>query len=413
MAMSRRGRILHGVAGLLLLPLLSRPAWGGIYNLADPQPPLIPLSALGRTAPPFEKVNDGVAGLGTVRDGVRGPTGPTALRQAYEAQEAELRRLKHSRGLTTSETVSFTACLLRMGRHPEALVVLDEALRRATPDDPGRFLLLLHQAMAYDQQPELRQRALDTQEQALKSWPGLWAGWSREELTWHCRAEKYQLQLMKQRQLQERPGDGQRLKETIDAIFPRVRFVGVSGRYEAGGIAPAQMAELPPDAEALVVQLFLWQPTDPRLRWLYAELLNARGQVPPALKFLTVSSDEGLSSIAEVRLHRRILAESLKAWEQLQNRDTLRQLLWLGSARPGSSGVGIAPALVELPALAPLRQAEPVIPGGTVPPGPASGTALPDWQVLGTGIFAGVFLALIGVFQVQHWQRRKARLPHP
>src|SRR5207244_12073881 len=57
-----------------------------------------------------------------------------------------------------------------------------------------------------------------------------------------------------------------------------LRFVGDREKYEAGSIARAEKAKLPPDAVEIVEQLLIWLPHDDRLFWLLGELLNARGE---------------------------------------------------------------------------------------------------------------------------------------
>jgi hypothetical protein len=417
--MSRGWRLLIMALGGLLLGATSS-ARAGIYNLEEPPWSLQPPYKMVRQPAKPEDVSDQIAKIITIDDNVTRDMEarkrePTPLRTAYVNLEQDLRKRMKTRPLTTAETVSLTACLLRMGRYGEAFGILEKAVANCPPTDPGRFLLLLHQAVAYDQNPELKQRALDLQELALKSWPSAWTGWSKEELDWYYRAEKYQWELMKVRQRQAFPGPiGEQRRATVDALFPRVHYVGLTaikndalsiatawslaaepqpgaagpaasvagsvaalivagnttGGYEAGGIAPSQMAELPVEAEALVVQLLLWHPGDLRLRWLYGELLNTRGDVADALDQLTRCRDQRLDAV-ELHRHRQILNQAPRGPQSTPDKENL-----VPFATPSSQGM-----------------------------------ALPDWQVLGTGVFIGVFLTLIGVFQVQLWQRRRGRLP--
>jgi hypothetical protein len=416
------------LAGLFLGPTAPL-ARAGIYNLEEPPSVYVPPYKQVRQPADPQKVNEQVAKITTIDDNVTRVVEaregkPTALRKAYLELETDLRQRLQKRSLTTAETVSLTACLLRRGRHGDAFAILEKALASCPPTDPGRFLLLLHQAAAYDRDPELKQRALDVQEQALKSWPSAWPGWSKSELDWYYRAEKYEWELMKIRQRQAFPGPlGEQRRASVDALFPRVHFVSmpaigtdvlsiatawglaglapsgssivagplaalgasgaamivaadVTGGYEAGRISPAQMAELPVEAEAIVVQLLIWHPGDIRLRWLYGEMLNTRGEVENAFNQLDRCRQEGLSLNAEVQRHCRVLGEAVRRLKSNPPKET-----------------------VVLP---------PIIPPSSTPT-PAA--PLPEWQVLGTGLLVGVFLTLLGVFQVQQWQRRKARLP--
>ena len=68
----------------------------------------------------------------------------------------------------------------------------------------------------------------------------------------------------------------------LDALFPRVHFVGPSGQYESGMLAAEQWANMPADALTIVKQLVLWFPHDSRLKWLLAELLNAGNDIDGA-----------------------------------------------------------------------------------------------------------------------------------
>src|SRR5206468_3789346 len=76
-------------------------------------------------------------------------------------------------------------------------------------------------------------------------------------------------------------------------------------------IDPEIAKELPPDALELVKQLLLWQPFDQRLLWLYAELMNARGNAGVAAQTLNQLVDSGFSSNV-VKAHRAILLEATK-----------------------------------------------------------------------------------------------------
>lgn len=61
-----------------------------------------------------------------------------------------------------------------------------------------------------------------------------------------------------------------------------VRFVNDAGQYEPGTLAAGERAKLPPEAVAVVQQLLLWFPGDPRLYWLLAELYAADGKLDEA-----------------------------------------------------------------------------------------------------------------------------------
>ena len=70
----------------------------------------------------------------------------------------------------------------------------------------------------------------------------------------------------------------------MDALFDDgknppgpVKFVGASGKFEPGNLAPEEKAKLPKDAIEIVQQLLVWLPEDARLYWLLGELYNAQG----------------------------------------------------------------------------------------------------------------------------------------
>src|SRR5262249_14960861 len=159
------------------------------------------------------------------------------------------------------ERIDLSACYLRLDKASAALRVLE-----AVPQEQRNFLVLANLATAY-QRSGLLERAIPLLEQALKVWPASWPGVTPEQLRWYRRAERYHLTLLKARYQQQLRQPGKEA-DTLDALFPRVRFVGRSGRYEAGELAPEQWDELPPDALQLVTQLVLWLPFDNPLYWM-------------------------------------------------------------------------------------------------------------------------------------------------
>jgi tetratricopeptide (TPR) repeat protein len=379
----RRG--LSVLAGLLALPLYPAAVGAGIYTPGAP-------ASRKALDPPYRQIGkpaaakDVLAGVEDLRllddlaAGTRqGP--PSTLRVAYLSFVDGLEKRRSSgTGLTTTEYASLGGCLLRLGRWSLALAVLEEGLRRAPASEPARFLLHLNMAEACRNNPELLPRALDSQRQALATWPARWTGtgWGREEWAWYRRAEKFDLVLLQHRQREALQGAPAEV--TLDPLFPRVRWVGPSGHYEAGALAVEQLDELPPDAEPLVVQLMLWEPSDTRLLWLYGELLNARGQVPAAFEVLDQCARRGLSG--ELREHRKVLWQAKPAYDK-------------------------AASAAEQQAL--VAQAAPV-PAETRPPeGPprAAAPVLPDWRTLLVGFAVGCLVTLLGVFQWRQLRRRR------
>ena len=89
-----------------------------------------------------------------------------------------------------------------------------------------------------------------------------------------------------------------------------VRFIGESGKYEADKLATTEQKKLPPNALAIVQQLLLWLPDDPRLYWLLGELLNAEGKGKEALDVLSRCADARNFRPEALMEHRRILKKA-------------------------------------------------------------------------------------------------------
>jgi hypothetical protein len=377
----------------------------GVYNLSEPQaesPLLPPWQQVGNPASPA-RVWARVSDLILVDEGAQVPS---RLRTQYQQQAKGLEQRWRDGVLVPSQRVSLSGCLLRLGRWPQAVAILEEGLRTARPDEPARFLLQLNLAAAYGERDELLHRAVEVQKEALSAWPDLWAGWGRAEWAWYRRVEKYTLDLLRLRQQEALGGRG---GANLYPLFPRVRFTGPGGRYEAGAIAFDQWNELPRDAEPVVVQLMLWRPQDPRLDWLYGELLNARGDVVEADKVLfRVSSNRGMGGSEELRQHTAVLRRSLAVYRALENEPDRQKLLWalaprsVPAAGPASGALDLAWA--GAPSLAQGAGALP-------PPPPEAPTTfrLPDWRVLAVGFVAGVVVALLAAFQWSEWRRRRSR----
>jgi hypothetical protein len=373
-----------GVAMLMLGLAVGQEARAGIYILdREPKSPYAldpPYRVEGKPAP-WDRVRDWRADLASVlvdpRDQAKNkdqpnllPTKESELRLAHGKQAEELlEKRKHDGALSPTERVSLGGCLLRLGRQREAMEVLREGERMLGRDEPARFLLLLNLATAYQQSddPTWRPLALVCQAEALKASPDQWRAWNPATWEWYRWAEKYNLELMRLREREKAlnpwPDPGSAVAP--DALFPRVRFTGPTGKYEVGSIALDQWNELPRDAESLVVQLMIWQPQDPRLFWLYGELLNARGEVKGAYEVLNTIARSG-NGWPELGQHRRALLEAQK---------------------PETVAIPPAPAPPEYP-------------------------TMPDWRALTIGFLVGVVVAVLSVFQLREW-RRRAPVAHP
>ena len=146
-------------------------------------------------------------------------------------QVTRLEGREHSGDLTLDDRINLGACYIRLGQYRRAIRVLEPAVSRR------HFMVLANLATAYELEG-FPKRAISYRQQALASWPSMRAGWSYQQLSWFRKAEKYHLMLTQMRwQEAQRSGQGQS-PEGLDALFPRVRFVGPSGEYEPGIIAP-------------------------------------------------------------------------------------------------------------------------------------------------------------------------------
>jgi tetratricopeptide (TPR) repeat protein len=408
----------------------------GVYNLDPPQQ--YPSDyTLSNSSMPWWRVKDCLNELRTIKDNSfdpKKPPGPDSLRESYLKQLTQLEARKNEGVLGMEDRVNLSACLIRLGRYSEAEKVLEEALRLEQSDNPYRFLLLLHRAALYmELDPnnyELQQRALRFQEEGLQNWPALLPGWNRWESLWYRRAEQFMTTLIELR-LKELTSQQRGLTRQMpppDFLFPReernparkVRFVGDSGKYEAGGIAWHQIDRLPPDALSIVLQLLLWRPNDNRLYWLYGELLNAAGRIDEAFDRLDYVKNAGWQN-PELDSHHRILQKALRLFERLfvdkeGSGEPLRlqaSILWALAPRGGLLPPGLGGAANELGGCAASAYAGG---GGTQNVFPSSissessvprtaSTALPDWRQLAVSFITGMVVAVLCLLQWQQWRR--------
>jgi len=378
---------------LLSLAILTwaDPLRAGVYNLDPPQSGY-PSDFVQATA---RNPSTALVYLGDLRSSKDPPanapkTEPTLLRAAYLRQVAELEAKQNAGGLSPEDRVNLGACLLRLGRIPQATAVLEEAERLVPADAPCRCFLLANLASAYQENDDLLQRAIDTQQQALKIWPTEWPKWKPGEGLWYRRAETYALKLMRLRQAEQRRAAGRPSDfQTVDDLFPGVRFVGPKGNYEAGRIDFVQWNELPFDAESIVLQLVFWRPFDDRLYWQYGELLNAGSRVDFAYRVLNeLFAGRQRTQQREIQQHYRILRTARESATESANPMTADWGLWLGrtgSVRDQSSPVADAPGSPEQP----------------------SRGALPDWRLISVSFATGMVVAVLAVLQWQQWRRRR------
>jgi hypothetical protein len=296
-----------------------------------------------------------------------------SLRAKYVRQVRELEDKQKTKDLTVKERVNLSACYVRLGRYQQAVQLLEETRRGLKEDEPWRFLVLANLAAAYEGEGQFPDRALDAEREALRVWPLKVEGWDQARWHGYRRAERFHWTLMQLRRREQLLSRGKPvLFTTADPLFgTEVRFAGPGGKYQAGPL-PLTLADLPPDAAAIGLQLVLWLPLDNRLYWLYGELLNAQGQVREGYAILDelASNARNMSGVPELMAHRKVLFTARDA---------------------------VAPDRPEEPA-----EEKPA------PAPAASATWLPDWRPLVVGFASGAVVAVVLALQWQEWRRRRA-----
>jgi tetratricopeptide (TPR) repeat protein len=290
--------------------------------------------------------------------------------------------------LSVEQQLDLGACLIRLGKHRDAVSILSQAQFR----ERDNFLLLANLATAEQLDGQLR-RAHDYLAEALRLWPENWNDlpepkrkWLEKyylfepDHLWYRPVESYHLRLLKLR-MRERAGDG--LPEAPDALFDRdgkapVKFVGESGRFEAGKIAAAERAKLPKNALETAQQLLVWFPHDMRLYWLLGELFNAEGNVDAAREIF-----EEIAGKWNPATDKTFGAKKNPSYPRL-----FKEHLDVLKAQPRTVTFGTGPekdAKVD-----------------TEPP-PAG----IDWTALAIGFAAGVLFSLFAYWQIREIRRRR------
>jgi tetratricopeptide (TPR) repeat protein len=270
--------------GLTLLAV--SPVVGGLYNTAEK-------TVLGPPSGPpplFRDFRDKWTELRSIA--IDDPTKENILRKRY-LLVAGLVPGNPNAPLTVEQRINLSAYLVRLNQLDKALGVL----RNARGADANDFrlqanLATVHQLMADAAPARTKDEktvreghyrdALYAIKGALKAWPKEEKSWSEKHkanMAWWRQVEEYHKKLIELRRTEavKQPIGPWKPPSSVDALFP-VKFVGESGKYEAGKLAAAEKAKLPDNALEIVEQLLVWMPNDPRLAWLLGELLNARGR---------------------------------------------------------------------------------------------------------------------------------------
>jgi hypothetical protein len=303
--------------------------------------------------------------------------------------------------LTVADRLDLSAYLIRVHKPRDAVNVLAPAQFQ----ERDNFLVLSNLATAEQLDGQSR-RARDYLADALRIWPKDWSalseprrktlmlmGWNEGDFAWYREVEAYQFKLLRLR-AKEPAEAANRLPETVDAIFDSedrsqgaLRFVGPSGRYEAGKLAPAERAKLPPKALEIVQQLLIWQPFDTRLYWLCGELFNAEGDVPAARAMLQNAASKWQSVDASGQT--AFKSDAALPRELKEHLDVLR-------ADPRSEVTVADPAVTLAPATEPVAYPE----NRSVPP--------VEWRSMAVGFGVGIVVAFLGSWQIRELRRRRA-----
>ena len=261
------------------------------------------------------------------------------LRKAYLKRRADLESRRLER-LSVQEMISLGECQVRLGDLNNSFFTYHLAATR----EPRNFLAQSGLAAVRQMRGELRE-AREAQIDALMLRPSELPGMTKAQTAWMLRVEKVfgELQRGQIKELLEKTPLQQL---SVDNLF-RVQFVGPSGGYEAGTIAPDEKAKLPADAVAVVQQLILWYPFDARIYWLLGELYNANGQMREALAIFKECMDRGFRTeplkehplIVEEKLKQVAAAEKQKQIEEEEKQFSKHpEILW---AVGGIGGVAI------------------------------------------------------------------------
>jgi tetratricopeptide (TPR) repeat protein len=349
----------------------------GLYNPAESVEG--PAAAEGRAkALGFTQFQDLLSTLLGI--GIGQPLGSTQSdspkRQHYLARTTELQAKLRTGRITVPERVSLSAYLIRLRKYDEAVQVLEPVAAQ----ERQNFMLFANLATAHQLAGRL-DRALAYLQQVKLLWPSSWSGLTKQQLDWFRTAEKYHLELVKQRyrELAGRTTGRAREQETLDDLFHGqtgpVHFTGDSGQYEAGKLAAVERAKLPTEALAIVQQLIIWLPDDTRLYWLLGELYNANGDVEAAGKiFDDCVGNVRRFSAPDLRAHRLVVQEA--------------------KPKAASSVFDLATDRVNTPASK----------------APASGS--PSWlpgrfQLVAVGGVAALAVLALGYFQIREMRRRR------
>ncbi len=410
-----RLRFIVPVLGAVLLAP-DRPVQAGLYNTEDPGPPWSGRLTSDEPAVwPTVNLEQFLYVARQLRDVV---APQSSLRQLYDVRIAGLEAKNRAGALTTEDRVNLSAYYLRTPQPANPQRNIEKAFAILEPvKNQNNFMVLSNLGMTNELSGDL-DRALSYSEQALSAWPLLWPGLTSLQLNLLHRAESLHVALLKARLVEQRrrPPKRDPAGETLDALFPKVRFTRADGSYKTHGLEPAQLATLPEETMLLLQQLLLWNPGDSRLWWLFGELLNAQGNLLEASNLFDWLVRVAQYSPKELREHRAILNAAREGAVKLFNEQgNLAVLLW-GLTPRGATLEGIGTLANEAGTFVKqdvrrMMQTGPTVIRGADPNAPASPprqgkSLMQDLRTVAVSFVAGCLVTLLIVFQLRETRRR-------
>ena len=246
------------------------------------------------------------AGIERPKDAPQSP-----LRELYLTAAAKLDAKRQA--LTADELADLGALFIRLGKLDRTV----EVLRAASRKHPDHFRIASNLGTAWQLSGDLEQAATAF-EDAVRLAP--------EKLK---PFDEYHLKLVRLRQK-----EGKAAKpETVDDLFG-MKYIGESGKPEAGRIAAAEFKKLPANAAAIVQYLGLALPADGRLLWQLAEIANAHGDVRTAAAILDGCVAEFNMGSLDLRARRQLYRTAADELAKKPDHELHKGTFVARSARP-------------------------------------------------------------------------------
>lgn len=252
---------------------------------------------------------------------------------------------------------------------------------------------------------------------ALDNWPRVSTETSTWRLNWLKVVENHQLHLIRARLREQRQAPG--APQSVDALFPNLRFVGPSGQYEAGLLAANQWAKLPAGHTEIVKLLVLWMPHDARLRWLLAEVVNANGDPGGAWEMMDelrqtrgFGNEEFAAHYSELA-HAKAIADHLTRLRPRFLEEKVNALAPLGGLLPPGPAAALdaaatAAALDKIyKEPLPDRELSSAPVQVDSPASPPSAGWTPEWRQIAVSFVAGIIVAALLSLQLRELRKRK------